>query len=174
MLDQNFKISQIAAFSENFALGKDNKLLWHFPEDLKFFKSMTLNKVMIMGRKTFQSFPKPLPGRHHVVISRSSSPSTNMVHYVNSVVEAIEKSKQLILEHKLDSEIMICGGAEIYKETLHICDHLYLTRIKGSFEADAFFPNHFMNHFALSLKRKSDLHPDVLTYEVWSKALRLA
>ncbi len=174
MQEQNFKISQIAAFSENFALGKDNKLLWHFPEDLKFFKSMTQNKVMVMGRKTFQSFPKPLPGRHHVVISRSNTESKEMVHYVSSIDEAIKKSKQLIAEYQLDSEIMICGGAEIYKETLQFCDHLYLTRIKGSYDADAFFPNQFTNKFALSLQRKSELHPDILTYETWSKAQLLA
>lgn len=123
-----------------------------------------------MGRKTFQSFPKPLPGRHHVVISRSQMTSTSeMVHFVTSIDSAFEKAKELVRQLNLNSELMVCGGAEIYKETLSRCDFLYLTRIKGSFEADAFYPNPIPKNFALSMSRASDLHPDQLVYETWSK-----
>ncbi len=175
MGSSTFTVSQIAAISENFALGKDNRLLWHFSEDLKFFKSMTQNKVMIMGRKTFQSFPKPLPGRHHVVISRSTMESTSeLVHFVTSIDGAFEKAKELVRRFNLGSELMVCGGAEIYKETLSQSDFLYLTRIKGTFEADAFYPNPFHMNFALSMSRKSELHPGQFVWETWSKTQSFA
>lgn len=172
-----FSIAQIAAFSDNYALGKDNKLLWHFPEDMKFFRSMTNNKVMVMGRKTFESFPKPLPGRHHVVISRSASSlkhESPLVHFVTSVDEAIVIAKRLIQENNLNSEIMICGGAEIYKQTLNICDVLYLTRVKGTYDADTFYPREVTKSFAPTLSRQSEAHPTELTFETWGPSQTLA
>lgn len=173
----NFTIAQIAAFSDNYALGKDNKLLWHFPEDLKFFKAMTSGKIMVMGRKTFDSFPKPLPGRHHVVISRSAKNlkhESALVHYVETIDQAIILAKKLVQEHHLNPEIMICGGAEIYKQTLNICDVLYLTRVKGHYEADTFYPSEVKKSFAVTLSKKSETNPDVLTYETWGPSRTLA
>lgn len=172
-----FSIAQIAAFSDNYALGKDNKLLWHFSEDMKFFRSMTNNKVMVMGRKTFDSFPKPLAGRHHVVISRSAANlkhDSPLVHFVTSVEEAISLAKRLVIENNLNPEIMICGGAEIYKQTLPICDVLYLTRVKGQFEADTFYPREVSKSFAPTLCRRSELHPQDLTYETWGRCDTIA
>ncbi len=172
-----FSIAQIAAFSDNYALGKDNKLLWHYSEDMKFFRSMTTNKVMVMGRKTFESFPKPLAGRHHIVISRSApkaKPENPLVHFVTSIDDAIVLAKRLVVENKLNSEIMICGGAEIYKQTLNICDVLYLTRVKGQFDADTFYPREVSNTFAPTLIRKSETNPQDLTYETWGRSTTVA
>ena len=176
-LPMNFSIAQIAAFSDNYALGKDNKLLWHYSEDMKFFRSMTNNKVMVMGRKTFNSFPKPLPGRHHVVISRSANTMKHdspLVHFVSSVDAAITLAKWLVEENRLNPEIMICGGAEIYKQTLKISNILYLTRVKGIFEADTFYPQEVTKNFAPTLIRKSEAHPQELTYETWGPSQTLA
>lgn len=173
----NFSIAQIAAFSDNYALGKDNKLLWHFPEDMKFFRSMTTNKVMIMGRKTFDSFPKPLPGRHHVVISRSASQlrhESSFVHFAESINVAIDLAKNLITKNHLKSEIMICGGAEIYKQTLSICTVLYLTRVRGTYDADTFYPQEVTKIFAPTLCRQSQDHPTDLIYETWGRTQTLA
>lgn len=173
----HFSIAQIAAFSDNYALGKDNKLLWHFSEDMKFFRSMTTNKVMVMGRKTFESFPKPLPGRYHVVISRSPRTlkhENQLVHFVTSIDDAIILAKHLVVENNLNSEIMICGGAETYKQTLNICDILYLTRVKGQFEADTFYPHEVTKSFAPTLSRKSETNPQDLTYETWGRSVTVA
>jgi dihydrofolate reductase len=167
-----FTISQIAAISDNFALGKDNKLLWHFSEDMKFFKLMTVGKAMIMGRKTFESFPRPLPGRHHIVISRSAESIKSiipLIHYVQDIDAAVELGKKIVLKENLEKELMVCGGAEIYTQTLKICDILYLTRVKGDFAADTFYPSDFDKYFTLTMTRPSEAHPDELIYQTWGK-----
>ena len=172
----NFSIAQIAAFSDNYALGKDNKLLWNYPEDMKFFKTMTNNKVMVMGRKTFESFPKPLAGRHHVVISRSIAvvkTENHMIHFVLSIDEGIALAKRIIQDHHLNPEIMICGGAEIYKQTLNISDVLYLTRVKGQFDGDTFYPREVTKAFAPTLSRKSETNPQELIYETWGRSINV-
>lgn len=158
-------LSQIVATGENFAIGKDNKLLWHFPEDLKYFKTQTMGKIMIMGRKTFDSLGKPLPKRFHIVISRTSqnSPWPN-VHYVTTVAEAIDFARSKIGEYP--EEVMIVGGAEIYKQTLSQSDRLYITRIPGRYEADSFYPQNYPLEFTLKNSQKSETHPG-LVYEIW-------
>ena len=171
-LVEEFTLSQIAALSDNFALGKDNKLLWHYSEDMKFFKMMTVNKVMIMGRKTFESFPNPLPGRHHIVVSRSADTMDSdspLVHFVKDISMAVELAKVFVKEYSLNPEIMVCGGAEIYKQTLKICDILYLTRIKGDYNADTFYPNEFEKYFTLTMTKPSATHPTDLIYQSWGR-----
>lgn len=161
-------LSQIVAIGENFAIGKDNQLLWHFPEDLKYFKSQTVGKIMIMGRKTFDSLGKPLPKRFHIVISRKPTKSDwPNVQYVTSIDEAIAAAKPLV--GQFPEEVMIVGGAEIYKQSLSICDRLYVTRIPGSYEADSFYPENYSNGFALKDRRNSQEHQG-LTYEIWEKS----
>ena len=126
-------ITLVAAAAENNALGKDNDLIWHLPDDFKRFKTLTSNHHIIMGRKTFESFPKPLPNRKHVVITRQENYKNENIEVVHSLEEAIQFSST-------EDEIFIIGGGEIYKQALPFADKIELTRVHGEFEADAFFP----------------------------------
>ena len=123
----------IAAAAENNALGKDNDLVWHLPDDFKRFKRLTSGHHIIMGRKTFESFPKLLPNRTHVVITRKDDYNPDSTIVVNSLKEAIRVSK-------LDEQPFIIGGGEIYKLGMEVADRIELTRVHGEFEADTFFP----------------------------------
>jgi dihydrofolate reductase len=132
-------VSAIAAIgAKNRALGKDNKLLWTIPDDLKRFREITRGHPVIMGRKTFESIlsiaGKPLPDRPNIVITRDGDWAHPGAIVVHSVEEAIEKAKQLDQE-----EIFIIGGGEIYKAALPYTDKLYLTLIEDEKEADTFF-----------------------------------
>lgn len=128
------ELTIIVAAAENDAIGKGNKLIWHLRDDLKRFKSLTNGHHIIMGRKTFESFPKPLPNRTHVVISRQKDYKVpSGVILVNSLEDAIDASKN-------DLQPFIIGGGEIYKQAMPLVDKIELTRVHDSFEADTFFP----------------------------------
>jgi len=127
------KISIIVAISENNVIGKDNKLIWHLPADLINFKNLTMNHHIIMGRKTFESIGKALPGRTSVIITKDKNYKVDGCKIANSVEEAIEVSKN-------DSEVFIIGGAEIYRQSMHVADRIYLTKINHDFDGDVFFP----------------------------------
>ena len=164
-------LSQIVAFSENKAIGRDNKLLWHYPEDLKYFKEKTSGKILIMGRKTFDSLGKPLPKRFHIVISRTHTKSDfENVIYVQTISEAYAAAEKLIEQNLWPFDVMICGGAEIYKQTVNDCQFLFLSRIPGKFEADAFYDVEFQLNFTNTESKKSEHVPDLI-YETWSKNL---
>lgn len=126
-------IVMIAAAAENNALGKDNQLLWHLPDDFKRFKALTTGHYIIMGRKTFESFPKPLPNRTHVIITRQKD-----YRYEGCiVVDSIEKAMAIVPK---DKTVFLIGGGEIYQQGLPFSDQIELTRVHESFEADTFFP----------------------------------
>lgn len=162
-------LSQIAAVSENLALGKDNKLLWHYPEDLKHFKATTLGKIMIMGRKTFDSFGgKPLPKRIHIVISHQTRPNSENVFYATSITAALQLAKQLIQEKSLPEEVMIIGGGQIYKESLPLCDTLYLTFVHGQYEADTFYPESYKQLFCQTRSQFIENNEN-LRLEIWKR-----
>ena len=126
-------ITIIAAIAENNALGKDNKLIWHLPDDLKRFKKVTLNHHIIMGRKTFESLGKPLPNRTTIIITRSENYKAEGCIIVNSLQNALDAAKE-------DENPYILGGAEIYKQAIKIADKLDITFVHHKFDADAFFP----------------------------------
>jgi dihydrofolate reductase len=126
-------ITLIAAAAENNALGKNNDLIWHLPDDFKRFKSITSGHYIIMGRKTFESFPKPLPNRTHVIITRQKNYSPENCIVVNSLEKAIEICPK-------DEDVFVIGGGEIYKQSIAIADKIELTRVHSTFEADTFFP----------------------------------
>jgi len=126
-------ITIIAAIANNRALGMNNKLIWHLPEDLKRFKSVTRGHHVIMGRKTFESLGKPLPNRTSIIITRNKNYNAQACLVVNSLEEALEKAKE-------DKNPFILGGSEIYKLAMPIADKLDLTLVHHEFEADAFFP----------------------------------
>lgn len=125
-------ISIIVAIAKNNAIGKNNQLLWHISEDLKYFKRITSGHTVIMGRKTFESIGRPLPNRKNIVISRSVSALQGV-----TVVPSIEEA----LQHTLgEEEVFIIGGGTIYKEALPLAEKLYITYVDDFFEADTFFP----------------------------------
>jgi len=144
-------LSIIAAVSANNALGKDNKLLWHLPADLKRLKELTMGHHLIMGRKTFESLGRPLPGRPHIVISRDINLKFEGVTVVDSLAKAFELAKN-------DNQPFIFGGAEIYKQALPFIERIYLTRVNETFEGDAYFPELDMNNW--ELVSKLDFEPD--------------
>ena len=129
-------ISISVAVANNNVIGKDNKLLWHISEDLKRFKSITSNKKMIMGRKTFESLPGILPNREHIIITRDQNfkVDSDKVTIVNDLNSLLEKYSNC------EDEIFVIGGAEIYKQLLPYTHKIYLTKIDETFEGDTYFP----------------------------------
>lgn len=127
-------IITIAAVAQNNALGKDNDLLWHLPDDFKRFKTLTSGHYIIMGRKTFESFPKPLPNRTHIIITRQEKYTVPDNCFVaKNLTQAIETCPK-------NEDIYIIGGGEIYAQSMYIADKLEITKVHQSFEADTFFP----------------------------------
>ena len=129
------KLSIIAALGANNVIGKDNHLPWHMPADLKRFKALTMGHHILMGRRTWDEVKKPLPGRTNVVITRNVDFRPEGVAIARSVDEAIGKAQA-----SGDAEIFIIGGAEIFKQTLHRADRMYLTRVHAEPDGDTFFP----------------------------------
>lgn len=133
------KIAMIAAVAENNAIGINNKMPWYLPGDLRYFKAVTMGKPIIMGRKTFDSLHKPLPGRTNIVITRDQDWQHEGVKVVHSLNEALVLAEDIAFINGND-EIMVIGGAQIYAQALDKADRLYLTRVYQGFEGDAFFP----------------------------------
>lgn len=133
-------ISIIAAIGKNRELGKDNKLIWHIPEDLKRFHDITLGHPIIMGRKTFESIGRPLPNRTNIVVTRNTKykiHDTKDIMIVQSLEEAIVIGKKI--EQR---ELFIIGGGQIFEQAIKIADKIYLTIIDKEFKADTFFPDY--------------------------------
>jgi dihydrofolate reductase len=155
----------IAAAAENNALGKDNQLVWHLPDDFKRFKKLTSGHHIIMGRKTFDSFPKLLPNRTHVVITRQDNFMKEGIFVVNSLERAIELSAD-------DPQPFVIGGGEIYKMAMKLADRIELTRVHGTFEADTFFPEIDENQWKLVSEEfhdKDEKHNYAFTYLTYER-----
>lgn len=142
-------ITLIAAVAENNALGKHNQLLWHLPNDFKRFKTITTGHYIILGRKTFESFPKPLPNRTHVIITRQKGYN----HEGCIVVDSLQKAIAVCPKNE---ELFIIGGGEIYNQSIDIADKLDITKVHHPFEADTFFPQIDMAKWKLS---SAEFHP---------------
>lgn len=127
-------ITIIAAIGKNRELGKDNRLLWRLPNDLKRFKQLTNGHTVIMGRKTFESLPGILPNRRHILLTTDKNYTNEQIEVAHSLTEAFEKAAET------DENPYILGGGEIYKLALPFADRVELTVVAGSFEADTFFP----------------------------------
>lgn len=157
-------ITLIAAAGENNEIGRNNDLLWHLPDDFKRFKKITSHHFIIMGRKTFESFPKPLPNRTHIVITRDRSYGKQGANVVYSLEEALEKAKST-------KEIFIIGGGEIYSAALKFADKIELTRVHSTFkDADTFFPEFSKDEWELIFEErheKDERHKYSFTYETW-------
>lgn len=159
-------ITLIAAAAENNALGKDNQMIWHLPDDFKRFKQLTTSHYIIMGRKTFESFPRPLPNRTHVIITRQKDYTAEGCIVVNSLEEAIKACPQ-------DEEVFVIGGGEIYNQSIDIADKVELTRVHGvSPKADAFFPEIDLSKWKMVeevLHPKDEKHAYDMTFETYIK-----
>ncbi|MDH5425120.1 MAG: type 3 dihydrofolate reductase [Gammaproteobacteria bacterium] len=127
-------ISIITAMDQNRLIGKDNALPWKIPADLQFFKKITMSKPIVMGRKTFESIGRPLPGRQNIIITRDKSFSAEGCDIAWSTEQALELAADA-------EEIMIIGGANIYQQFLERADRIYLTLVQSEFEGDAWFPD---------------------------------
>jgi dihydrofolate reductase len=130
------RISIIAALAENRGIGKDNRLLWHIPEDMRRFRELTTGHAVVMGQKTYESIGRPLPNRTNVVLTRDPGFAAPGCVVCRSLDEALEKARETEEE-----EVFIIGGGTVYRQTLPLADRLYLTLVKGEFEADTFFPD---------------------------------
>lgn len=134
------KVALIVAAAVNNVIGRNNQLPWHLPQDLKYFKAKTLGKPIIMGRKTYESIGRPLPGRPNIVVTRNQSWAAAGVHAVTSVENALALAGRLTADQQIElQEVMVIGGAEIYKEAFPLADRIYLTRIDISVDGDAWF-----------------------------------
>jgi dihydrofolate reductase len=134
-------IAAIVATDLNNAIGKNNQLLWHLPADLKFFKTTTMGCPVIMGRKTYESIGRLLPGRKNIIITRNSDYKIEGAQIFNSIEDAIKSLNE--------EKIFIIGGAEIYNQSLNFTNEVYRTLVKHSFEADTYFPELENKNFKL-------------------------
>lgn len=164
------KLSIIVAASLNDVIGKNNQMLWNLPEDMKFFKNTTWGFPLIMGRKTFEALGnKPLPGRFNIVISRNPGYSAGN----SQVQEAVSLPHAIELAGKTDAkEAFIGGGGQIYKESILLCDLIYMTRVHTTLDGDAFFPVIPENIFHLTHSLKvpaDDKHAYAMDFQTWSK-----
>ena len=144
-------VSLIVAIDQDNGIGKDNKLPWHLPADLKHFKTLTTGHTIVMGRKTFDSIGKPLPNRRNIVISRQKGLEAEGSEVVQSFPEAFNLCED-------ENEIFIIGGAQIFDYAIPLANILYLTIIRHSFEADTFFPEIDLNNWIE--EQKSEHLPD--------------
>jgi len=129
-------ISLIVVHDLNRIIGQDNKMPWHIPNELAYFKEKTMGKAIVMGRSTFESIGRPLPGRLNIVITRNTSYDAEGVTVVHSIEEAID------VANRHHEEVMIIGGEQIFNEVLPYADLLYITLIEHEFEGDTFFPSY--------------------------------
>ncbi len=121
----------IAAMAENRVIGNGNRIPWHLPEDFQWFKTMTTGQTIVLGRRTFESIGRPLPNRRTIVVSRSG--------FAHPGVETFSSWTQIDLA-RYPGEVFICGGAQLYAQTLEVCSDLYMTHVRGTPDGDAFFP----------------------------------
>lgn len=148
-------LSMIVAAAENNAIGKDNKLLWHLPDDLKHFKNTTKGHHIIMGRKTFESNGRPLPKRTNIIITKNKDFTADGCLIVHSMDEALEIAKN-------DNEPFIIGGETIYRQAMPLAERIYLTRVHTEIEGDTFFPEIDENEWeekSREYHEKDEKHP---------------
>jgi dihydrofolate reductase len=134
------KLSLICAMDENMVIGNNNRLPWHLPEDLKYFKRTTMGKCIIMGRKTFESIGRPLSGRTNIIVTRSRDYEVDNARVVDSLADAIELAENVSFIDGTD-EAFIIGGAELYKHALPYVDRMHLTMVHAEVDGDTFFPD---------------------------------
>lgn len=159
------KITLIVAAANNNVIGVNNQMPWHLPNDFKYFKANTMGHSIIMGRKTYDSIGKPLPGRRNIVLTRDQDYQNPDVDIANSIPEVLNYCRD-------EREVFILGGAEIYKQAVPIANKLLLTRVHTDIEGDTFFPNLDLSEWQLvsqDMHSKDEKHAYDFTFEVWEK-----
>ena len=160
-------VSLIVAASTNNAIGKNNQLLWHLPNDLKFFKNTTWGMPVIMGRKTFEAVNKPLPGRFNFVITRQPDWKAEGAVVATDLEDALKKAAETNC-----NELFIIGGGEIYKQGIEIADKIYLTRVHAVLDGDTFFPAIDESKWQLTASQDfaaDDKHAFAYSFQTWMK-----
>ena len=160
-------ISLIVAAAENNAIGKKNQLLWHLPNDLKFFKNTTWGMPVIMGRKTFEAVNKTLPGRFNIVITRQQGWNAADVIVTTDLNDAIKKAAETNCK-----EVFIIGGGEIYKQSIETADKIYLTRVHATIDGDTFFPVIDENKWQLISNQDftaDEKHAFAYSFQTWKR-----
>ena len=157
-------ISLIVAHDQNRIIGNNNEMPWHIPEELSYFKKMTMGKALIMGRKTYDSIGRPLPGRKMIVVTRNKDYVQEGVTVVHSFDDAITIAKDYA------EEVMVIGGAEIFRIALGVADRLYITYIHKSFEGDVYFPTYGPEWKLISTSDEIVSKEDIVfTYLIYEK-----
>ena len=171
-MKKSLPLSLIAALGENRVIGVDNSMPWHLPGDFKYFKATTLGKPIIMGRKTWDSLGRPLPGRLNIVVSRQPDLQLEGAEVYPSLEAAVARAEAWALEQGVD-ELMLIGGAQLYAQGLAHADRLYLTRVALSPEGDAWFPEFDAAQWKLvsdTPNAAQDGRP-AYSFEVWERNL---
>ncbi|XTP52684.1 dihydrofolate reductase [Niallia sp. Krafla_26] len=159
-------ISFIVAMDKNRVIGKENQLPWHLPEDLKFFKRVTMGHPIIMGRKTHESIGKPLPGRENIIVTRNKDYKSEGC----TVIHSLEDLRQFA--NQKNEEVFVIGGAQLFIETFPIADRLYITEIHHEFDGDTFFPEFNESNWTLVSKEqgvKDEKNPYDYFYTIYER-----
>ena len=169
-MKKTLPLSLIAALGENRVIGVDNSMPWHLPGDFKYFKATTLGKPIIMGRKTWDSLGRPLPGRLNIVVSRQTDLKLEGAQVFASLDAAVERAEAWALEQGVD-ELMLIGGAQLYAQGLEQADRLYLTRVALSPDGDAWFPEFDRSQWKLVSNVENAAQGDkpAYSFEVWER-----
>lgn len=170
-MKKTLPLSLIAALGENRVIGVDNSMPWHLPGDFKYFKATTLGKPIIMGRKTWDSLGRPLPGRLNIVVSRQTDLALEGAEVFPSLDAAVQRAEEWAKAQGAD-ELMLIGGAQLYAQGLEQADRLYLTRVALSPEGDAWFPEFDLNQWKLvsNIENPAEGDKPAYNFEVWEKA----
>lgn len=161
------KISLVVAASENNVIGKDNRLLWHLPNDMKFFKNTTWGMPVIMGRKTFESLGKPLAGRTNIVMTRDKKWTAEDTIVCSGMDEALKAAAGTDAK-----EVFVIGGGDVYKQVLPQAGRVYLTRVHATFDGDAFFPELPAREWKLLSQldfTADEKHAYAYSFQVWQR-----
>ncbi len=167
------RISMIVAVGENGAIGKNNDLLWHLPDDMKFFKETTTGHVIITGRKSYESIPvkwRPLPLRTNIILTTNKAIEYEGALVMHKLEDAITYARE-----KGEEEVFIIGGGQIYQLGLNIADRLYLTEVKASFEAEVFFPAFSKDEWVEIERRnhpKDDKHAHNFDFVIYDRRIK--
>ena len=159
-------INIVVAKASNNVIGAKNDLIWHLPNDLKHFKSLTSGHPIIMGRKTFESLGRPLPNRTNIVVTRDQNWNAEGIEIASSLPKAIEAAK------KIDDDIYIIGGGNIYKQAMEFTDVLYITEVHHEFDGDTYFPEIDLDEWEEVQRenfKKDEKHPYAYSFVMYKK-----
>lgn len=160
------KLTHIVACAKNGTIGRDGRLPWHLPEDLKFFKKVTSGHIVIMGRKTYESIGKPLPNRLNVVVTRQEGYQAEGVTVVSSLTNAFGLCEEL--KEKWGEEVFIIGGGEIYRQSFDLVSRVYMTQIHKAVEGDVSYPLDQLAGFEV-VSEESHSEPEPFSFVTWRR-----